>query len=1506
MIQNIITLSLLIAVVIFLRAVFRKKIPARLIYALWLAVVIKLCIPVSLLPVLPEPVKPEAPFSHDVPTVSVDSETDKTPPLYEVTDEHAVQPTHSDITPEYSPSLPNVEPYSPTTPVSQTPDVQPIGDITEPAPVTPSEKPAVDYTRVLFIAWGVLSAAVALFFAVTGTVFSVKLHRTREYVGKVKRFKVYTTSAVSTPCVSGLYPTIYITPDMKDGFSDSLALTHELTHIRHGDNFWAIFRIAALVVYPWNPLVWAAAILSKRDSEFACDESVTKKMNKNDRLGYAQMLVDSASAKPRGVVGLGSAPLEERIKALVENRKDRMIFIIVAVVLAAAVVLCSFLGFKKSDAVDESTHEDTVADTGENEDGSEDSDTDHAEKYLSVKVINEGECSVKLVTAEDCTLIESYPPYFRKEGKTYVILPDAFSGNLYSYVTNENGNAFCYTIDLSTSKSHSFSTDSNASLSDSIITGGALFIAPASFDSDGKEKIFLYKNSLLSGSTESITDIPVSDTRVDISALDDDSIVFLVNRRDGEDTVPTVYRCNNNENTVSVVFESRDSDEKICCIDAYGGQIYAVTVKDDNGWKIHSLKTYSRDGALISSDEFRALDSIVQQNEYKYYYMEYFGDYISMKLERDGYFINSPTFEKTDDGYRAISFSYTGMANTTMAESANRHYYTVGINSSLGQIAVIDTEKHEPSFIRFDMGKDKTVSSEKIYCNEDGKLLFVTTDTDGNEQLWEANDSLEEIVLNGKPGRITVTADSFKKLKKYVDDGTLGQSGEDYYDYLYSFFIEGWKFPEVNNVRFSDISFSFTYPFVNTDGIDIDFTIVESPLEELKPGKYSIKVAEGMMDFYITGLNEEKTEKTRELNRKYEEVHKLLLFFNSCRLWNTPAYGKGVTYPGAMDFVHVYYGETGNWYKLDEESLYRHLEEDFGVTEPEKLTVRGTLLGDGQYNSLYECYPQEQRSVLDVKETSDGIEVTVRFYADTEMLIRSHLIVYYFDKDSRFNGYTVLEKGKYEPAGIHFIPDDGLIRTNEVSNLKYYVSVGMFDEKQYKYYNGFIDGHLREYEIYNYLITFEPKQISEEPPVSYFDFTVQNSKKASLPDGEYHRKIVGSNTLTVTDLDNESGTEEEPEFAFYFYRYNGDRVYATDNESGDKNDVPVYTYKCKTVCAKLITYNSRYAYIEDEGRFFIDITTGERIKNISGFDIKRMAKYMLLGGDSTLLTFFDTVTQKYFFFDILTDQKVREHIYNSIYTTADGRFVLCYDFNGEHELSDKTKSYVFEIDGMKEILSGESYITDLYVGKRTLFIDRGNPLENNEFCDALYSEKGEKLIDSPFSFPYIIKNERLNTEKILIWEKVGESEKYRYYICDADLKREYESREYDGFYGMWGEYQAVLDGSSYRFVKYDETVSLKICDNKDGLYFHNGISGSKSGNLTDKNRINRYEINVGDAENPIFEPSERPECYPDGLNFVFEDTNAEEGQPGRGYEYVVSTENGIIGRFVLSEIGGYS
>ena len=68
-------------------------------------------------------------------------------------------------------------------------------------------------------------------------------------------------------------------------------LAHELTHYAHRDHLWAPLRCLALALHWYNPLVWLAVLLSKRDGELACDEGAVRRLGEDQRIPYGRTLV---------------------------------------------------------------------------------------------------------------------------------------------------------------------------------------------------------------------------------------------------------------------------------------------------------------------------------------------------------------------------------------------------------------------------------------------------------------------------------------------------------------------------------------------------------------------------------------------------------------------------------------------------------------------------------------------------------------------------------------------------------------------------------------------------------------------------------------------------------------------------------------------------------------------------------------------------------------------------------------------------------------------------------------------------------------------------------------------------------------------------------------------------------------------------------------------------------------------------------------------------------------
>ena len=314
MIRETLTISALIAAVLLVRAVFKNRVPKRLIYALWLVVLLKLCLPGTMfsLPVLPAE-QAAAPVQRaELPA--------QTAPV--------TQP----------PAQTGMQPQASVQPVTQ-------------EPANPAAKP-LTATQILRIVWAVGSALLGLWMLGSWLVFTARLRKSRKFLGRHGKTNIYVSSRIPSPCLAGLVPAIYLTRSVLQNDTTALILRHELTHLRHLDPLWSLCRTAAVVVYWWNPLVWLAAILSKRDAELACDEAVAAGLPDSERIAYARAIL--AQAPRRGAaLSLAGPPVKERILFLTKKQRTSVLCVVLALILVISATGCSFaeLTRQKSGAI---------------------------------------------------------------------------------------------------------------------------------------------------------------------------------------------------------------------------------------------------------------------------------------------------------------------------------------------------------------------------------------------------------------------------------------------------------------------------------------------------------------------------------------------------------------------------------------------------------------------------------------------------------------------------------------------------------------------------------------------------------------------------------------------------------------------------------------------------------------------------------------------------------------------------------------------------------------------------------------------------------------------------------------------------------------------------------------------------------------------------------------------------------------------------------------------------
>ena len=329
MLKEVLSVSALIVVVLLVRAIFKNRVPKRMIYCLWLVVLLKLCLPGTLvsLPVLPA--------------------------------EDAAVPAQSAERPVQT--APVIQRPAQTVTKPQTPAQQPVSPVQETA--KPAAKPLTT-AQILQIAWFSGSALLGLWLFGAWAVFTIRLHRDRRFLGKRGGTCIYVSGAVKSPCLAGLIPAVYLTEDVLQADEAELILRHELTHLRHLDFLWSLCRTAAVTVYWWNPFIWLAAICSKRDAELACDEAVAAKLPESKRLAYARAILAQAPRKT-AALSLAGPPVKERILFLTKKQRTSVLCVILALLLVVSATGCSFAELTQQKA-GEITTPDHAADSSAN------------------------------------------------------------------------------------------------------------------------------------------------------------------------------------------------------------------------------------------------------------------------------------------------------------------------------------------------------------------------------------------------------------------------------------------------------------------------------------------------------------------------------------------------------------------------------------------------------------------------------------------------------------------------------------------------------------------------------------------------------------------------------------------------------------------------------------------------------------------------------------------------------------------------------------------------------------------------------------------------------------------------------------------------------------------------------------------------------------------------------------------------------------------------------------
>jgi len=347
MIEWIVSSCVLILAVILVRTVFRKKLRAWVRYSLWALVLVRLLIPFTI-------------GSSLLSTGNVVEEVKQQPAIQSITDRLtkpniSYEQAYDQAVQDFLQSGQTVTPEQPV-PDYTTPNYQPQTPLElHTQQILKKATPAVKLETVLLWVWISGMGITAGCFLFSNFKFQRYLKKNRvalEY--DPVKLRIYTCQGLDTPCLFGLFrPAVYLLPgEAAEETVKQHILCHELTHYRHLDHIWSALRCLCLVLHWYNPLVWVAAILSRRDAELACDEATIRKLGEDQRHSYGKTLIEMTCARRPGA-GLmntattmtgSKAAIKERVMMIAKKQKLSMITLIIVVLITLVAVGCTFTG----------------------------------------------------------------------------------------------------------------------------------------------------------------------------------------------------------------------------------------------------------------------------------------------------------------------------------------------------------------------------------------------------------------------------------------------------------------------------------------------------------------------------------------------------------------------------------------------------------------------------------------------------------------------------------------------------------------------------------------------------------------------------------------------------------------------------------------------------------------------------------------------------------------------------------------------------------------------------------------------------------------------------------------------------------------------------------------------------------------------------------------------------------------------------------------------------------
>lgn len=336
--------GLLILVILIFKKVFHKHISASLNYMVWMLLIVRLLVPVTIdssfrLIVIPENttqvVQTETAASSDF-SFSMKSGTDRT--------EYTAQPQ----------SQPMQQPL-PNTGFS-------INDaVAQAAPVV-----YIDWKMATVLAWGLGMIGYLAYIVTLNTRFRNVMKQgdtavpadvlsmvddCKKELGIKSDIPVLLQNRMTTPAMTLSFRPVLLLPEsmleMMSPAQVKLGIRHELTHYKRKDHLMRLLLLLLRGVYWFNPFFWFAYRMILADMETVCDAHVTARLEKEQRDLYIHTIIDLGSdSYTRCALGMGAncgkKSIEKRIRGMFMKKKSKRFVRVSALLLAPLMLIMCF------------------------------------------------------------------------------------------------------------------------------------------------------------------------------------------------------------------------------------------------------------------------------------------------------------------------------------------------------------------------------------------------------------------------------------------------------------------------------------------------------------------------------------------------------------------------------------------------------------------------------------------------------------------------------------------------------------------------------------------------------------------------------------------------------------------------------------------------------------------------------------------------------------------------------------------------------------------------------------------------------------------------------------------------------------------------------------------------------------------------------------------------------------------------------------------------------------